>query len=237
MPKSSRKREFRKPVSVVVADRSPMESQLLAKALKRSHHEFEVLAVVTTKAEASRAIRDFNPSIALVSADLQDGQTDGLELLLEASKGRGTTRTIVLLDSSQTHFVVEAFRCGAKGIFWRNASFSALCKCIRTVHEGQVWASAEDLEIILQALSRSTLPHFIDMKSARLTHRENDVVLMVAEGLSNREIAGKLRLSEHTVKNYLFRVFEKLGLSSRSELMLYALKGSAARSSGKPSED
>jgi len=234
VPTSSRKGGIRKPVSVVVADRSPMESQLLAKALKRSRHQFEVLAVVANKAEASRAIRELNPSIALVSVDLEDGQTDGLELLLEATKARATTRTIVLLDSSRPDLVVEAFRCGAKGIFRRNESFSALCKCIQTVYDGQVWASSKDLESILQVLSRSTLPHFMDMKSTRLTRRENEVVVMVAEGLTNREIAGKMRLSEHTVKNYLFRVFEKLGLSSRSELMLYALQGSVSKASGKP---
>jgi len=89
------------------------------------------------------------------------------------------------------------------------------------------------LESILQVLSRSTLPHFMDMKSTRLTRRENEVVAMVAEGLTNREIAGKMRLSEHTVKNYLFRVFEKLGFSSRSELMLYALQGSLSQTNGK----
>src|SRR5207237_7032349 len=88
----------------------------------------------------------------------------------------------------------------------------------------QIWANSNELQFLLEAMSEPVPMKFLSASGdALLSAREIDVVRCVAEGLSNREIALRLSLREHTVKNYLFRIFDKLGVSSRVEVVLYAL--------------
>jgi DNA-binding NarL/FixJ family response regulator len=92
------------------------------------------------------------------------------------------------------------------------------------VHAGEIFATGAQLELVFEALATSTPLRVRDWKGDKiLTRQEDRIVQLVANGLTNREIAAELRLSEHTVKNYLFRIFEKLGVSSRVELVLFAM--------------
>jgi DNA-binding NarL/FixJ family response regulator len=120
--------------------------------------------------------------------------------------------------------VVEAFRAGASGIFSRDQSSELLCKCIHAVHQGQVWASSKQLRFVIEALGPSLPAKPLWKRTpGLLTKREEGVVDLVAEGLTNRDISRQLNLSEHTVRNYLFRIFNKVGSSNRLELALYAI--------------
>jgi DNA-binding NarL/FixJ family response regulator len=135
------------------------------------------------------------------------------------------TRAVMLLDSRERDLVIDAFRCGARGVVFRDEPLETLGKCIHAVHRGQVWANSQQLGYILEALSL-TMP--VRLQDARgmnlLSKREETVVRQVAEGMTNREISVRLKLSEHTVRNYLFRIFDKLGVSTRVELVLYCLQ-------------
>jgi two-component system nitrate/nitrite response regulator NarL len=151
----------------------------------------------------------------------------------------------MLLDRSERSAAVEAFRAGASGIFCRSESLKFLPRCISSVHAGQVWANSTELKFLLDALAEA-VPSRLPVERSDisvLSKREQDVVRGVAEGLSNREIAQQLSLTEHTVKNYLFRIFDKLGVSSRVEVVLYAFglsdpsqKDTASASSGNRSQ-
>ena len=132
---------------------------------------------------------------------------------------------MLLLDESEPQMVVNAFRAGAKGVFSRTQSdIRLLAKCIRRVMEGQVGVDSQQMLYLLEALTGNGngKPDAAGT-SARLTRREESVVRLVVQGMVNREIAEQLRLSEHTIKNYLFRIFDKLGVSNRVELALYAV--------------
>jgi DNA-binding NarL/FixJ family response regulator len=119
---------------------------------------------------------------------------------------------------------LNAFRSGARGIFCRSGSVKMLRKCLLAVHQGQVWADTDQMQLILKALESQTPPRAANPKrNNQLRKREKEVLACVAAGLTNRQIAEQLRLSEHTVKNYLFRLCDKVGRSGRVELMLYAL--------------
>lgn len=97
--------------------------------------------------------------------------------------------------------------------------FRALCKCIQVVHRGQIWATAQQIDCLIALVSQVPSLRVVNAdREALVTPREEQVVALVAEGLSNREIARELALSEHTVKKYMFRIFDKLGISTRVEL-------------------
>ena len=133
-------------------------------------------------------------------------------------------KCVLLLEREERDLVIEAFRSGAVGVFERDQSYDQLCKCIACVHRGQVWASSQQLRYVLEALCSGVPPFITDAKGQLLlTERELEVVSKVAEGMKNREIAVLLNVSEHTIKNHLFNIFERLGISSRAELILYLL--------------
>jgi DNA-binding NarL/FixJ family response regulator len=99
-----------------------------------------------------------------------------------------------------------------------------LGRCISAVHSGQIWASSADLQQVFGELEKTMPLRCVNAHGdVLLTNREQEIVPFVAQGLTNKEISSRLGLSEHTVKNHLFRIYEKLGISSRVELILYAV--------------
>jgi DNA-binding NarL/FixJ family response regulator len=210
-------------LKVLLADVARMDCQLLADAMQR-HSRFQVIGCVTSNTEASAALRKHQPEIALISVRLQDGAQAGLTLLRRLRALPFPCHSIMLLDENDPELIVESFRQGARGIFCRTGLFPELLKCMERVHEGQFWATNAQLEHVLQALIEVPEPGISRPEvTTVLTKREEQVARLVASGLSNREISQRLELSKHTVKNYLFRVFDKLGFSTRVELVLYML--------------
>ena len=152
-------------------------------------------------------------------------------MVREVRASHPNTRIIVLVDSPERALVVEGFRAGADGVFSRDKPFDILCNCIRAVAAGQIWADFNQQRFIIEALAIGQ-PQPIKAASGAhlLTKREEELVQLVAEGLTNRDIARQLGLTEHTVRNYLFRIFNKLGTSNRLELALYVIKQREAHS-------
>ena len=214
-------------IRVAIADASRMNSQLLVGALKRCHGNFEVRALTSNSSVAYHELQNCRPDVVVISAQLEDGPLKGFKVLHQLRASESKTPTVMLLDSTERDLVVDAFRAGARGVFCRGYSFKALPKCIRRVHEGQVWVNNVELEFLLE-LVISLRPMQARNNTggmALLTPRERDVVRLAVEGMRNQEISVKLNVSEHTVRNYLFRIFDKLGISSRVELVLYAFSG------------
>jgi two-component system nitrate/nitrite response regulator NarL len=212
-------------IRVLAADNTSMNTQLLVEALAREV-QFSVSGSEWKAADILTRAKKEHPHVALISARQSDNSSAGFALCREIRSASPATRVILLLDSSERSPVLEAFRSGARGIFSRTESLRLLAKCILCVHQGQVWAGSSELHYLLEAFAQ---PAPIRLQSANgdalLSARELDVVSCLAEGLTNREIAQRLTLTEHTVKNYLFRIFDKLGVSSRVEVVLYALSG------------
>jgi DNA-binding NarL/FixJ family response regulator len=217
-----------KPISVIVADADLMLGSLLANFLNR-HPDFNVSANVVNCELLLRAVQAVKSNVALISTDLEDGPLSGLAVLPRVRDLDPHLRVVVLLSRSRPDLVVEALRSGARGVFSR-AQFepATLFRCVHRVHEGQIWVNTDEMEFVLRALSQKHQLRLLDSQGSKLlSHREMDVVRLVAEGLSNREIAQELKLSEHTVKNYLLHIFDKLGISNRVELVLYAMTNRA----------
>jgi|SRR5579863_5069523 len=215
---------------VLAADSTSMSTQLLVGALARDA-QFQMIESAPSAPLLLQLLKREKPHVAVVSAKFGDSGHP-FDLVREIRSQSPSTRVIVLLDASERSAVVEAFRAGAQGVFCRTEPFRLLSKCIQCVHQGQVWASSSELHFVLEALARPAFTSFQANGASLLSARETDVVRCVAEGLTNREIAQRLKLTEHTVKNYLFRIFDKLGVSSRVEVVLYALGNGGARSGG-----
>jgi DNA-binding NarL/FixJ family response regulator len=214
--------EISEVIRVLAADSTPMASQLLASALEREE-QFRVLDPVSDPAGIVAAVLKEKPAVVLASAEMDGDPRRGFQLVREVIAARPETRVVVLLDNSERSLVVEAFRAGARGVFCRNEALKSLAKCIHCVSQGQVWANSTQLRYLLEALGEALPLRTVDTRGAALlSRREQEVVRCVAEGLSNREIAQRLTLTEHTVKNYLFRIFDKLGVSKRVEVVLFA---------------
>jgi DNA-binding NarL/FixJ family response regulator len=214
-------------IRVFAADNTSMNTQLLAEALGRDG-QFTIATTAVAGAEVLATIKRDHPHIALISARQGNDSRGGFTLSREIRAASPATRVIMLLDSSERTPVIDAFRSGARGVFCRTEPLKLLAKSIRCVHEGQIWANNSELQFLLEAMSEPAPIAFLAANGdALLSARELDVVRCVAEGLSNREIAQRLSLREHTVKNYLFRIFDKLGVSSRVEVVLYALGNQA----------
>jgi len=205
-------------ISVAVADRTRIHTQLLAAAI-RSDPGLHVVAPESAPQDLLDTVKQVPIDVVVVSFALEN-YSSGPALLRELRQLRPQIRGIVMLDSSRAPDIFECFRAGAAGILSSNSKPQDLLKCIRCVHQGQVWASSSELAHVMDALAnlpvmRATRHDGADLLSAR----EREVIQYVASGMTNREIAQALKLSPHTVKNYLFRIFEKLGVSNRTELL------------------
>jgi DNA-binding NarL/FixJ family response regulator len=212
-------------ISVLIADADRMSAHLIADGLTRGRHDIAVVAVSNNSSETLRELEKSQPDIALINAHLEDGRLKGYHVLQCLQLRSPKTVAIMLIPDSERELVVDAFRGGARGVFCRLHSIKLLSKCVRTVHEGQIWADTRNLAFILEFLTQLKPLRHIKPGGGmtRLTPREAEVVHLLADGLSTRDISQKLALTEHTIRNYLSAIYDKLGVSSRVELALYAV--------------
>jgi len=227
-----------KPIRVVVADDTRIHTQLLADALRRDP-ELEVVSSPSHFRDLLELARMHLVDVLVISSTLDEQQLHGCEALREVRAKNPLVRSVVLLESSRREAVLQAFRAGARGILSRHESVETLSKCIRSVHQGQIWANSQQMSFAVEALASFPTVRAVDANGLELlSKREMEVVRCLAEGLTNREIAERLGLSQHTIKNYLFRVFDKLGVSSRLELLFMTLTqtGALQAASGVPQD-
>ncbi len=211
----------RLPIRVLVVENARMNCDLLVGVFGRCG-QFAV-AGAASEIEALNSAALNVPDVALISYVLGFDAKGGLRTTRKLLATFPSIKVVMMLDSSRREEIVEAFRAGAAGIFCRNDASKLLPKCVSCVQAGEVWAKHSQIKYALEALAGAPQLKIADNEgNAILTERQMQIVRCVADGLTNREIADALKLSEHTVKNYMFRIFDKLGVSTRVEVVLYA---------------
>jgi DNA-binding NarL/FixJ family response regulator len=218
------------PIGVLVADSNRMQAQLLTSALRR-RSEFRV---TTCPLDSSLILQSANSrplGIVLLNMNAPTNAAEAIAILHRFHRSHPQIPKVLLVESFDRELVVSAFRAGVRGIFSiTDSNLRLLCKCISHVAAGQIWANTEQLNYLVDLVSEVPSLRVLNSQGTNLlTPREEQVVALVAEGLGNRQIAAELNLSEHTIKKYLFRIFEKLGISTRVELVLYAVNNGDPR--------
>jgi two-component system nitrate/nitrite response regulator NarL len=213
-----------KSIRLLIAEDTLMGCEMLISTLQHSQAGVGKFVSAITFGQIAEAAKDVQIDVALINEHIENGERSGLEIIDYLRENCPAVRSILLTQTLTADLIITAFGNGAKGIFCRTEPIRILARCIRAVHQGQIWANSEQLELILHNLVATRPKRFtIPRASSTLTKREEQVASLVAEGLTNREVAKRLGLSQHTVGNYLFKCYEKLGLSSRVEFVLHTL--------------
>lgn len=211
-------------VRILIAD----DHQIYRIGLRRvleAEPGFRILGEAADGEQAVHMARQLKPQILLL--DLAMPHRTGIEILRELANATVPVRTILLTAAIEPPQVVEALQLGARGIVLKNVGVAhLLIKSIHAVMEGQYWVGNESVSDLVKAL-RELMPHDLEAaqkKTFGLTARELEVVSAIVAGYTNKDVAQKFAISEDTVKRHLSNIYDKLGVSNRLELALFALK-------------
>src|SRR6202453_4115020 len=206
-------------IRILVADDHAIFRDGLRKLLEVAD-DVQIVGEAANGNECIRMLAKLKPDILLL--DLRMPEKDGLSVLEEINFDSLPTRVIVLTAAEDDRDAVRAMRLGARGIVLKQSASDLLVKSIRRVHGGEIWLDNRVTNEVMKAVgggaeggSRRDKP--------LLSEREKQIVQLVAQGFRNKEIGEKLFISEQTVKNHLHNIFDKLGVSDRLELALYAI--------------
>ena len=211
-------------VRIIITDDHPIFRDGLRRLLE-SEHDFAVVAEASDGVEAVSLVRKLKPEVLLL--DLAMPRRHGIEALREMSSSSMPVRTILLTAAAEKSQIVEALQLGARGLVMKDSATQILLRSIRAVMNGEYWVGRESVSDLVEYL-RSLMES--SGRRARqaygLTPRELQIVSAVVAGYANKEIAEHFKISEDTVKHHLSNIFDKLGVSTRLELALFAVNQS-----------
>jgi DNA-binding NarL/FixJ family response regulator len=212
------------PVRILLADDHPIFRDGLRRLLE-AEPDLKVIGEACDGSEAVKMARQLKPDILLL--DLAMPRMPGLEALREMSSGPASSsvRVILLTAAAEKKQIVEALQLGARGVVLKDSATQLLLKSIHTVMAGEYWVGRESVSNLVQYLRNLVQSSGEEAKQKKfgLTPRELEIVSAVVAGYSNKEIAEYFKISEDTVKHHLSNIFDKLGVSTRLELALFAV--------------
>jgi DNA-binding NarL/FixJ family response regulator len=215
-------------IRIVVADDHPIFRDGLCRLLALEE-DFEIVAQAHDGREVLQVLQEHEPDILLL--DLKMPNLDGLGTLQRLQASRNQTKVIVLTASEDKNEFVQAVKFGTSGIVLKQTATELLIKSIRKVHAGEIWLDSNTTAAVMRQFASPEEsptpvpppPATRERERSPLSQREREIVSLVAQGFKNKEMAEKMFISEQTVKNHLHNIFDKLGVSDRLELALYAI--------------
>ena len=211
-------------IRILIADDHPIFRDGLRKLLTLEE-DFRVVGEARDGKECLEMLEELQPDILLL--DLKMPGLDGLTALQKLQNSRTKTKVIVLTASEDKNQFVQAMKFGTCGIVLKQTATDLLIKSIRKVHAGEIWLDSHTTAAVMRQFSSpldgAPVGGGRDRDRSPLSQREREIVVLVAQGFKNKEMAEKMFISEQTVKNHLHNIFDKLGVSDRLELALYAI--------------
>jgi len=210
-------------IRVLIADDHPIVRDGLAKLLSLEE-DVVVVGEASDGCEVLDKVQELDPDVLLL--DLRMPNLDGLSALQALQQTNKRTRVIILTASEDKNEFVQAMKLGCSGIVLKQTAPELIVKSIRKVHGGEIWLDSHTTAAVMRQFAA---PGEIGGGSGKsrerspLSQREREIVQLVAQGYKNKEMAEKMFISEQTVKNHLHNIFDKLGVSDRLELALYAI--------------
>jgi two-component system nitrate/nitrite response regulator NarL len=213
------------PIRIVIADDHPIFRDGLRRLLE-AEGDMKVVGEACDGVEAVKLAMEIKPDILLL--DLAMPHHTGLDALRELNTrpgGAGMVRIILLTAAAEKRQVVEALQLGARGVVLKDSATQLLLKSIHAVMAGEYWVGRDSVSNLVQYLRNlmQSTNEETKQKKFGLTPRELEIVSAVVAGYANREIAEYFKISEDTVKHHLSNIFDKLGVSTRLELALFAV--------------
>ena len=208
--------------TVLLADDDPIVREVVRARLSGAS-EFHVIGEAEDGRAALEQVERLHPDVLLL--DLLMPNLPGIEALQELASKRSHRHTIVFSSAAGPQQIVQALQLGARGILSKN-QIANLEPALRAVIAGRYWVEdreVSDVGTLLRELSYK-VGNAESRRNFGLTQREIEVIGLVTEGCSNREVASRLSITEDTVKRHLTNIFDKVGMSTRLELALFALK-------------
>jgi two-component system, NarL family, nitrate/nitrite response regulator NarL len=220
-PVASRKPSIR----ILIADDHPIVRDGLRKLLSLED-DFEIIGEASDGREVLDKVQELDPDVLLL--DLRMPNLDGLSTLQAMTQLNKKTKVIVLTASEDKNEFVQAMKLGCSGIVLKQTAPELIVKSIRKVYGGEIWLDSHTTAAVMRQFA---VPGELGGPSGNgktrerspLSTREREIVQLVAQGYKNKEMAEKMFISEQTVKNHLHNIFDKLGVSDRLELALYAI--------------
>ena len=211
-------------IRIVLADDHPIVRDGLKKLLKLEE-DFEVVGEAGDGREVLERVQELDPDVLLL--DLRMPNLDGLAALQALQQTNKRTRVIVLTASEDKNEFVQAMKLGCSGIVLKQTAPDLIVKSIRKVNSGEIWLDSNTTAAVMRqfstGLDNGSSQGVKGRERSPLSAREREIVALVAQGYKNKEMAEKMFISEQTVKNHLHNIFDKLGVSDRLELALYAI--------------
>ena len=211
-----------KRIRLLIADDYPIVRTGLREILEKEP-DLEVVAEAANGREVVAKVEELSPDIVLLDLNMPD--VDGLSAMRSLQDAGNKTKILVLTGSEDKRDYIQAMKLGCCGIVLKKTPPVLIIKSIRKVHDGEIWLDSHTTAAVMRHFSSSqpdpTGPR--GRERAPLSNREREIVTLVAQGHKNKEMAEKLFISEQTVKNHLHNIFDKLGVSDRLELALYAI--------------
>lgn len=215
-------------VRIVIADDHPIVRDGLKKLLLLED-DFEIVGEAGDGREVIEKVQALDPDVLLL--DLRMPNLDGLSALQALQQTNKRTRVIILTASEDKNEFVQAMKLGCSGIVLKQTAPDLIVKSIRKVHSGEIWLDSHTTAAVMRQFSTGQESSGGGQSSgggknrerSPLSAREREIVALVAQGYKNKEMAEKMFISEQTVKNHLHNIFDKLGVSDRLELALYAI--------------
>jgi len=210
--------EPQSPIRIVIADDHPLVRDGLRR-LFELQPGFAVIGEAGDGLEAIQQAERLRPDVLLL--DLAMPRMNGLEVLKMLAASARDTRIVLLTAAIEREETVQALRLGARGVVLKESATEMLYKCIHAVMKGEYWFGHDQMPALVDALRHMSAPPATPAET--LTAREVEIIGAIADGATNRDVARQLGVTEQTVKNHLSHIYDKLGVSNRLELALFAI--------------